>query len=39
MMPPLSDDPLQSMLRQHTADLPACRTPRPNTCYTIQDAA
>ena len=36
---PLSFDHLQSMLRQHTTDLPDFRKPSPNTCYTIQDAA
>ena len=39
MPPPLSYDQLQAMLRQHTAQLPDFRTPSPNTCYTIHDAA
>ena len=36
MTQPLSFDHLQAMLRQHTADLPDVRKPRPNTRYTIQ---
>ena len=39
MIPPLSFDHLQSILRQHTADLPDVRKPSPNTRYTVQGAA
>lgn len=36
---PLSFDHLQTILRQHTTDLPDVRKPSPNTRYTIQNAA
>ena len=39
MTSPLSFDHLQTVLRQHTAELPDFRKPSPNTRYTIQDAA
>jgi hypothetical protein len=39
MTQPLSFDHLQTILRQHTADLPDFRKPSPNTRYTVQGAA
>ena len=36
---PLNFDHLQTILRQHTADLPDVRKPSPNTRYTVQNAA
>jgi hypothetical protein len=39
MIPPLSFNHLQALLRQHTAGLPDFRKPSPNTRYTVQGAA
>ena len=39
MNPSLGFDHLQTLLRQHTADLHDVRKPSPNTRYTVQNAA